>query len=40
MINWKCRIVTNFELLERKTNTNFTTSVYVDYVESKVMLAH
>ena len=38
MVNWKCINVTNFELLERKTNTNFTTSV--DDVESKVLLAH
>ena len=38
MINWKCIIVKHFELLERKTNKNFTTSV--DDVESKVLFAY
>ena len=36
MINWKCIIVKLFELLERKTNKNFTLSV--DDVESKVLI--
>ena len=38
MMNWKCIIVKHFELSERKTNKNFTTSV--DDVKSKVLLAH